>query len=301
MELEASQEKKMISTVFSRIKLKKIISVMKKVPLFPATVLIIFVVCGVFADFIAPHNPVKTDLRSSLIVPSWQEGGRPENLLGTDQLGRDMLSRLIHGATISLRVGLTVVFIAGSIGMILALVSGFFGGWVDMLLMRVTDIMLSMPFLILAIALAAVLGPSLNNVILILVLLGWAGYARVIRSEVLRIKDSDFIRLAVVAGVSKTRIILRHVFPNVVNSFIILATLQVGSVIISEATLSFLGVGVPPPRPSWGGMLSEGRAYLTYAWWLCVFPGLAILLVMLSCNLLGDWLRVRLDPKFRQL
>lgn len=301
MEIEARQEKKRDGARPSRINVSKIISVIKKVPVIPGTVLIVFLVFGIFADAISPHDPIKTNLRNSLIVPSFQEGGVPEHRLGTDQLGRDMLSRLIHGATISLQVGLTVVLIAGSIGMALALISGYYGGWVDMILMRVTDVMLSMPLLIIAIALAAVLGPSLNNVILILVLLGWAQYARVIRSEVLRIKDSDFIRLARVAGVSNAKIIVRHVLPNVVNTFIILATLQVGAVISWEATLSFLGVGVPPPRPSWGGMLSEGRAYITYAWWLCVFPGVAIFLVMLSLNFLGDWLRVRLDPKFRQI
>lgn len=301
METEARQEKKRDGARPSRIIVTKIISVIKKLPVIPGTVLIVFLVFGIFADVISPHDPIKTNLRNSLIVPAFQEGGVAEHRLGTDQLGRDMLSRLIHGATISLQVGLTVVLIAGSIGMALALISGYFGGWVDMILMRVTDVMLSMPLLIIAIALAAVLGPSLNNVILILVLLGWAQYARVIRSEVLRIKDSDFIRLARVAGVSNAKIIVRHVLPNVVNTFIILATLQVGAVISWEATLSFLGVGVPPPRPSWGGMLSEGRAYITYAWWLCVFPGVAIFLVMLSLNFLGDWLRVRLDPKFRQI
>lgn len=281
--------------------MRKIIALARGIPIIPAVILPLFLFFGIFGGLVAPHNPNQTAFNDALLPPFWQEGGTTRYVLGTDALGRDTLSRLMAGASVSLQVGFTVVFIAGSLGSILALLSGFLGGWVDTIIMRLTDMMFSLPFLMVAIVMAAVLGPSKNNVILILGLLGWTGYARVLRSEVLRVKEGDFIRLAIVAGCSKTRIMFRHIFPNIVNTLVILATLQVGSVIIAEASLSFLGVGVPPPDPAWGSMLADGRNYITSAWWLCVWPGLAILLVVLSCNLLGDWLRVRLDPKFRQL
>ncbi len=194
-----------------------------------------------------------------------------------------------------------MVFFAGAIGTVMALLSGYLGGWVDIILMRITDIKMSLPYLLIAIVLAGVLGPSKNNIIIILTIIGWAGYARVIRSEVLRIKEGDFIRLARVAGASKTRIMLVHIFPNTVNTLIILATLQLGGVILTESSLSFLGIGVPPPDPAWGSMLAGGRSFMTSARWLAVWPGLAILFVVLASNLLGDWLRDRLDPKFRQV
>jgi len=221
--------------------------------------------------------------------------------LGTDHLGRDMLSRLICGTSVSLQVGLLAVILAGLIGCIVALLSGYLGGWLDSILMRTTDTMMSMPYIMIAIVLSAILGPSKNNIILILAILGWTGYARVLRAEVLRIKQGEFISLTVVAGGSKIRVMLKHIFPNLVNTLVVLATLNVGIVIIAESSLSFLGVGVPPPNPAWGSMVSEGRGYISSAWWLSTWPGLAILLVVLSCNMLGDWLRVRFDPKFRQL
>jgi peptide/nickel transport system permease protein len=229
------------------------------------------------------------------------ETGTFKYFLGTDNLGRDVLSRLIVGTKISLQVGFIVVALAGTLGSLVALVSGYIGGWVDMVLMRITDTMMSMPYLMIAIVLAAVLGPSKRNIIIILALVGWAGYARVLRGEVLRIKESDFVSLAVTSGCSKARIMLIHIFPNVVNTLVVLATLQLGTVIIAESSLSFLGVGVPPPDPAWGTMVADGRSAISEYWWLCTWPGLAILLVVLSCNLVGDWLRVRLDPKFRQI
>jgi peptide/nickel transport system permease protein len=248
-----------------------------------------------------PHDPLKNHLKDALTPPAWAEGGTTTFLLGTDHLGRDILSRLIGGASISLEVGFVVVGIAGIIGISMALLSGYLGGRVDTLTMRLCDIFLSMPYMMVAIVLAAVLGPSRNNIIVILVVLGWAGYARVLRGEVLRVKEGDFIHLAELAGCTKTRIMLQHIFPNIVNTFIVMATLQLGTVIIAESSLSFLGLGVPAPEPAWGSMAAEGRNHLFYAWWICVWPGLTILLVVMSCNLLGDWLRVRLDPKFRQL
>jgi len=241
------------------------------------------------------------DLMASEKPPFWMDEGSTSHILGTDELGRDILSRLIGGANISLQVSLIVICLAGTVGSIIALLSGFMGGKVDAALMMLTDIFISMPYLLIAIVLAAVLGASKNNIILILAILGWAGYARVLRSEVLRIKSMDFINLAKVGGCSTVRIMVREIFPNIVNTLIIMATLQVGTVIIAESSISFLGLGVPPPEPAWGTMVADGRDFLTTSWWICLWPGLAILFTVLSCNLLGDWLRLRLDPKFRQI
>ena len=283
------------------LKIRKILRSCKGAPAFFGSILLIFVIVGIFGGSLAPHDPNEANFADALKPPFWQEGGKAAYPLGTDQLGRDVLSRLLCGTSISLEVGFLVVVLAGFIGTVAALLSGYLGGWTDTLLMRFTDIMLSMPYLMIAIVLAAVLGPSTNNIIIILTITGWAGYARVLRGEVLRIKEEEFVSLAVIGGCSKMRIMLRHVFPNMVNTLVVLATLQLGVVLISEAALSFLGVGVPPPNPAWGSMVAEGRSYISTAWWLCTWPGLAILLVVLSCNLFGDWLRVRLDPKFRQI
>jgi peptide/nickel transport system permease protein len=280
---------------------QKMMTALRGIPIFPTVVLTVFILSGILAGVLAPHDPVENNLNTALSPPVWQKGGTTKYLLGTDHLGRDMLSRLLHGATISLRVGLIVVFISGGTGAILAILAGFLGGWVGTVIMRLTDMMLSIPYLLIAIVMAVLMGPSVNNIIIILIVLGWTQYTRVLHSEVLRVKEADFIQLAKVAGCSKMRIMLRHVFPNIVNTLIILGTLNLGQVIIMEASLSFIGAGVPPIFPAWGRMLADGRQYITYAWWLCVWPGLAILLVVLSCNLLGDWIRVRLDPKFRQI
>lgn len=279
----------------------KYITTIKGSLIFPAVVLTIFVFSGIFAQFITPHDPNKNRLMASLTPPFWYENGTTTYLLGTDQMGRDVFSRLLYGATISLKVGFIVVFAAGGMGTILALLAGFLGGWVNIIIMRFTDLMLSLPYLLIAIVMAAIMGPSVNNVILILVIIGWAQYTRVIYGEVLRVKEMDFVALAIVTGASKARIMLREILPNIVNTLIILATLNLGQVIITEASLSFIGVGVPASTPAWGSMLAQGREYITFAWWLCFWPGLSILLVVLSCNLAGDWLRVRLDPKFRQV
>jgi len=289
------------SSVFKSISLRKILSAARGVPVIPIIILLTFVIVGVFGSFIMPHDPTDADFEYTLTPPFWQKGGTTKYLLGTDHLGRDVLSRLISGTRISLQVGFIVVALAGMLGSVIALLSGYLGGWIDMVLMRLTDTVMSLPYLMVAIVLAAVLGPSKNNIIIILAIVGWAGYARVLRGEVLRIKESDFVHLAVTSGCSKTRIMVVHLFPNIVNTLVVLATLQLGIVIIAESSLSFLGVGVPPPDPAWGLMIAEGRNYISNGWWLCLWPGLSILLVVLSCNLVGDWLRVRLDPKFRQI
>lgn len=286
--------------ILDRLGIRKLFAGKHQFPVISVIILVGFLFIGLFGNYITPHDPLKNTLKAVNTPPFWLEGGTTEFLLGTDHLGRDILSRIIGGAGISLEVGFVVVVFAGLIGIAFGLIAGYIGGKWDTILMRACDIILSMPYMMVAIVLAAVLGPSKNNIILILVVLGWAGYTRVLRSEVLRVKEGDFVHLAVLAGASKIRVMLLHIFPNIVNTFIVMATLQLGSVIIAEAGLSFLGLGVPPPEPAWGSMCAEGRDQMFDAWWISVWPGLAIMMVVLSCNLLGDWLRVRLDPKFRQ-
>lgn len=298
MSIESKTE---TSSGLTNLVLHKIFPSIRGIPIFSIFILLVFLIVGVFGTYIAPHDPTEADFSYTLRPPFWVETGTFKYFLGTDNLGRDVLSRLIVGTKVSLQVGFLVVALAGSLGSLVALMSGYIGGWVDMVLMRITDTMMSMPYLMIAIVLAAILGPSKKNIIIILALVGWAGYARVLRGEVLRIKESDFVSLAVTSGCSKARIMLIHIFPNVANTLVVLATLQLGQVIIAESSLSFLGVGVPPPDPAWGTMVADGRSAISEYWWLCTWPGLAILLVVLSCNLVGDWLRVRLDPKFRQI
>jgi peptide/nickel transport system permease protein len=257
---------------------------------------------AIFANVLAPHNPETGILSQRFRPPFWQTGGSTKYLLGTDQLGRDVLSRLIFGARISIVVGFTAVIFAGTIGTALGIVSGYLGGWVDQVVMRLTDTWLALPALTFAIFLAAIVGPSMWNIVIILGAVYWTRYARVVRGEVLSLKEREFVRLAIVAGCSKWTIMRRHILPNVVNSAIVLGTLMLGVVIVAEASLSFLGVGVPPPQPAWGLMLADGKEGLMVGyWWLTVFPGVCIMLMVLSANMLGDWLRVKLDPQLRQL
>ena len=271
-------------------------------PLIPALILGGVAFVAIFANLLAPHNPEIGSLTARFRPPVWQTGGSAKYLLGTDQLGRDVLSRLIFGARVSMVVGFTAVIFAGTVGTTLGIISGYLGGWVDQVVMRITDTWLALPPLMFAIFLAAIVGPSMWNIVIILGLVYWTRYARVIRGEVLSLKEREFVRLAIVAGCSKWTIMYRHILPNVVNSAIVLGTLMLGVVIITEASLSFLGVGVPPPEPAWGLMLSDGKQSLMVGrWWLSVLPGLCIMLMVLSANLLGDWLRVKLDPQLRQL
>ena len=273
---------------------------LRGIPLIPTGILLIVVVAGLLGPLAAPYNPEENDLMNSFLPPLWKAGGLMAHPLGTDQFGRDVLSRLIVGARISLLVGCMAVFFSGFIGTTVAITAGYLGGKVDAVLMRMTDAMLSMPYLLIGVALAGIMGPGLLNLVLVLAVLGWAAYARIIRSEVLRIKTQDFIVLARITGCSTARILWKHILPNVVNTMIVLATLQLGITIILAASLSFLGMGVPPPTPEWGLMVAEGREFLSSSWWLATLPGLCILLTCLAANLLGDWLSQQLDPKFRQ-
>jgi peptide/nickel transport system permease protein len=268
----------------------------------PIAILGILILTAIFADVLAPSDPEVGTLTDRFKPPAWVEGGSRAHLLGTDHVGRDVLSRLIFGARVSIVVGFLAVIVAGAIGTTLGILSGYLGGWVDQVIMRLTDTWLALPALTFAIFLAAVVGPSVMNIVIILSAVYWTRYARVIRGEVLSLRERDFVRLAVVAGCSKWTIMRRHILPNVLNSGIVLGTLMLGVVIVTEASLSFLGVGVPPPKPAWGLMLADGKKGLMAGyWWLTVLPGLCIVLMVLSANLLGDWLRVKLDPQLRQL
>ena len=228
-------------------------------------------------------------------------GGRGTYLLGTDKLGRDILSRIIFGSRISLVVAIIAIFVSGTIGTTLGVAAGYFGGWVDAVIMRFVDISLSIPVILMALVLVAALGASFISIIAVLIIFLWAQYARQSRGETLSVRVQDFVSRAKVSGASNPRIMLKHIFPNVFNSLVVLATLQVGFVIILESTLSFLGAGIPRPTPAWGLMVADGRELLVAAWWVALFPGIAILLVVMSMNLLGDWLRDRLDPTQRQV
>lgn len=267
---------------------------------FAALLLLSFVVVALLAPLLAPHSPTLGTLSARLLPPAWVETGRTEYLLGTDHLGRDVLSRLIYGARVSLSVGIAAVLVAGTIGTTLGIVAGYVGGIVDQLIMRVVDAWMAMPSLVFAIFLAAMVGQSAVNVVLILGLVYWTRYARLIRGEVLSLRERDFVKLAVVTGASSWRIMLRHILPNVVNTTLVLATLMLGVVIVTEASLSFLGVGVPPPNPAWGLMLADGKqAMMIGKWWLTVLPGTCIMLTVLSASILGDFMRDRFDPKGR--
>jgi peptide/nickel transport system permease protein len=271
-------------------------------PVIPLSILGALLFVAIFANVLAPHDPEVGSLGDRFRPPVWQQGGSEKFLLGSDHLGRDVLSRLIFGARVSIVVGFTAVLVAGVLGTGLGILSGYLGGWVDQVIMRITDTWLALPALTFAIFLAAVVGPSEMNIVIILGAVYWTRYARVIRGEVLSLKERDFVRLAIVAGCSKRTIMKRHILPNVLNSAIVLGTLMLGVVVVTEAALSFLGVGVPPPKPAWGLMLADGKkGMMAGYWWLTVLPGCCIMFMVLSANLLGDWLRVKLDPQLRQL
>lgn len=257
--------------------------------------------CALLGPIITPHDHGVLNLGLALKPPFWQENGSMSYLLGTDNMGRDILSRIIMGARISVIVALWAILFSGAIGAFMGMFAGYFGGKIDMLIMRLVDIQMSVPPLALALILAAALKPGVTAVIIVIVVTYWTWYARIVRGEVLSLRERDFIALAKVAGCNARSILLKHFLPNLLNTLLVLSTLQLGSVIIYEASLSFLGLGIQPPDVSWGLMLSDARPYISVAWWVITLPGLAIVITCLGSNLFGDWLRDTLDPKRRQL
>ena len=256
---------------------------------------VVLIVVAIAAPLLAPYDPDSQDTAHRLEPPS------KAHLLGLDDLGRDVLSRILYGARVSLRVGFSVVILASLVGVTLGAIAGYFGGWVDTVVMRVCDILLAFPGILLAIALVAVLGPSLNNVIIALSIIGWVGYARLVRGQVLKVREMEYVTAAKALGAKSPRVIVLHVLPNVMNPVIVMATLGLAGAILAEAALSFLGLGVQPPTPSWGAMLTSGRLYLGLANHLAIFPGIAIMLAVMGLNVLGDGLIDALDPKYRKL
>jgi peptide/nickel transport system permease protein len=259
---------------------------------------------ALFAPYIAPHElegevPIGEQLRRRLKPPAWVEGGTSEFLFGTDSLGRDILTRIIYGSRVSLTVGFAAVALSGTMGIVLGLISGYLGGLADDIIMRLADIWLAFPFIILAILFLSVLGPGLDKLIAVLALGGWVGYARVTRAQVLAVREKEYIEAARALGIPDRRILFRHIMPNTLAPIIVISSFAVATTILAEAALSFLGLGVKPAIPTWGTMLADGRDYLRDAWWLATFPGIAIMITVLGINLFGDWLRDYLDPRLK--
>jgi peptide/nickel transport system permease protein len=280
---------------------KNVFAGLKGAPVIPLFIIVVFALSAILADVITFHDAYKVSLPDRLIPPFWQDGGTISHPLGTDPLGRDVLTRIIYGTRVSIIIAGAALTIGGGVGTLIGLTAGYYGGKIDTLLMRLADITLAFPLILFAILMVMVIGPSMMNVIVAISLVLWARYARVIRGEVLGLMQRDFIARARVSGASDWRIMIRHLLPNVMPTLIVLLTLQVGWVIIVEASLSFLGAGIPPPTPAWGSMLADGREYVSTAWWVTTAPGIAIMLVVLAFNLSGDWLRERLDPKQRSV
>ncbi|MGE0226379.1 MAG: ABC transporter permease [Acetobacteraceae bacterium] len=274
---------------------------MRRAPWIPIIIISVMICMALFAPLLAPYSPIDQTLKDKLMPPFWMEGGSTQYLLGTDAFGRDMLSRLIYGARVSLLVALLALTVGGGVGLTVGIIAGYFGGVLESVLMRLVDAAFTFPAILFALLLAVTMGQGLGTLVIAISLLLWASFARVMRGEVLALKQRDFIALAKVRGCSSLRIMVTHILPNVLNTFMVLVTLNIGVVIVAEASLSFLGAGVPPPTPTWGLMISEGRGRIATAWWVSLIPGIAITLLVLSVNLFGDWLRDRLDPRLRQL
>jgi peptide/nickel transport system permease protein len=264
-----------------------------------AVVVVIVALCAVFAPLLARADPNAQDLASTLLPPAWIAGGSGTHPLGTDNLGRDLLARIIWGSRVSAIVGISVVAIGGSIGVTAGLLAGYRRGWVDAVIARITDVQLAFPLVLLAVAIVAVVGPGLWTVIAAIGLTSWVQYVRVVRAETMSLREREFVLAAEAAGASSPRILRKHLLPNVASAAIVLGTFEIARAIVLESSLSFLGLGVPPTTPSWGGMLADGRQYLDTAWWIALFPGLAIVVAVMGVNLLGDGLRDALDPESR--
>ena len=269
----------------------------RKLALFGMVVIVIMMALAVAAPLLTDHDPTEIDIVKRLNPPGWEDESGVRHLLGTDTLGRDVWARLVYGAQISLLVGFSAVFIAGTLGVLLGLLAGYFGGTLDDVIMRVADTQLAFPFILLAISIIAVLGPGLLKVIAVLGISGWVQYGRIVRGQVISLREQEFVQSGRAIGAPNARIILRHILPNTWAAVIVIASFSVASTILAESSLSFLGLGVPPDVPTWGGMLAEGREYLELAPWLATFPGLAIALTVFGINVVGDWLRDYLDPR----
>jgi peptide/nickel transport system permease protein len=264
-----------------------------------ALILLLIVLVTLAAPWLAPYSPVEVDIQHRLGPPAWMEGGKTDHWLGTDQIGRDLLSRMIYGGRVSLLIGVTAVAISSTIGVLLGLAAGYFGSKVDWIIMTLINVMLTFPFVLLALAVIAVLGPSLPNMIFVLGVAGWPIYARVVRAETMALREREFVVAGRALGMSHARIIFGQILPNLVSAITVVATLQIAQVIILESFLSFLGLGVQPPTPAWGNMLGEGRVYMLNSWWIAAFPGAAIFVTTLVINLMGNALRDWLDPHMK--
>ena len=273
----------------------------RKLALVGAIFVLIAFLAAIFAPVLTAYDPAEIDIINRLKAPGWSSPNGEYHLLGTDTLGRDVFARLVYGARVSLVVGLSAVLLAGTLGVFLGLLSGYFGGSLDDVIMRIGDIQLAFPFILLAISILAVLGPGVDKLIIVLGITGWVTYGRLARSQVIYLREMEFVDAARAVGVRQARIMGRHILPNLWGVIIVIASFSVASTILAEASLSFLGLGVPPEIPTWGGMLSENREYLEIAPWLVVFPGLAISLTVLGINVLGDWVRDYLDPRMKNV
>jgi len=274
---------------------------LRRLPIIPLFVISVIVFVAIFAPFVAPHHPLLADFEKRNVPPVWDVEGTSDYLLGGDHIGRDVLSRIIYGARISLLVAVTVLIAGTLFGTVLGIAAGYLGGAVDEIIMRLVDFTNAVPFILVALVAAVVWQPSLMLVVILLIIFTWPPFARQVRAETLQLKSTDYVSLARVSGASGLRIAIKHILPGVASTVMVLASLQVGSLIITESVLSFLGVGIPAPSPSWGNMVAQGRNYISTAWWITFFPGFAILLVVFSMNFFGDWLRDKLDPRLRQL
>lgn len=279
----------------------KTLNVLRRWPLLPLFILVVVTGSAVFAPLLASHDPLLGKLVDERTPPVWHAEGSTKFLLGTDPLGRDILSRIIFGARISLKLSGTVIAIGSIAGTTVGLIAGWYGGKVDEALMRLAELNFAIPFVLVALASAVVFGPSFGLILILLSIYSWAAFARQIRADTLRLKSEDYVAVARVAGASVPRILFRHILPGVINSVLVLMTLNIGQLILAEASLSFLGVGIPGPTPAWGSMVADGRDYISENYWIALIPGLAIVLVVYAMNFTGDWLRDRWDPRLRQI
>jgi peptide/nickel transport system permease protein len=273
---------------------------LRRWPVIPGVIVFVLIICAIFAQVIAPHDPLRGDLFSSGLPPVWASNGSFEYLLGTDILGRDVLSRVIHGARISMIIAAVVLATGGIFGTALGMFAGYQGGQVDEILMRIVDFTLAVPFILIALVIVIVFGQSFVVLIVLLSVFGWGAFARQVRAETLSLRTRDYVLQARIVGASTMLILIKHILPGVTNTIVVIATLRVGQLILTESILSYLGAGIPPPTPAWGLMVAQGRSFIAVEWWITFFPGMAIFLTVFAMNFLGDWLRDYFDPRLRQ-